>query len=54
MGDLELFFGVLIVVGVFVGVVVFARNSRSGLPVDPVTTAGREGSTAIGSTRMCG
>ena len=58
MGDLELFFGALIVVGVFVGVVVFARNSRSGLPGDPVSTAGKEGSThshrGINSTSLAG
>ena len=58
MGELELFFGALIVVGVFVGVVVFARNSRSGLPGDPVSTAGEEGSThshrGINSTSLAG
>jgi hypothetical protein len=58
MGDLELFFGVLIVVGVLAGVLVFARSSRREFPGEPISTAGGEGSTrthrGINSTSMAG
>jgi hypothetical protein len=58
MEDLELFFGLLIVVGVLAGVVVFARSSRRGFPGEPLSTAGRKGTTpfhrGINSTSTVG